>query len=126
MASTVSVTSTITGTLNGQTHTITGTASRQISAFNIETFDVDTSYKDVNESNVLINVRTLIVNEGDNEIKVRIEREVVAKWEYIHIPAGRFAEVFSTDAERISSTILTISIKAVTGTSRVVVLQAAI
>lgn len=127
MASTLSISSTITGVLNGQTHTITGASSFPIGALKVETFDVDTSYSDANYDNTVECQRVLIVNEGDNEVKVRIARDGGgSEWEYVDIPAGRFAEIFNTADTIIGTTLLTISIKAVTGTSRVVVLQAVI
>lgn len=124
MASTVRITSTISGTLNGVAHSLAGARSLAINGVNAESFDVTTSYADANFDNTIQYQRVLISNDGSDEVKVRIERTAATLWEYFNIPAGRAMEIFNSSTSVGSSNIGQISIKAMNSTSRVTVIQA--
>lgn len=124
MASDIRITSTLTGTLNGVVHSITGARSIPVNGINAESFDVTTAYADAAYDNTIKYERALISNDGDNEVKVRIERTAATLWEYHNIPAGKAIEIMNSSTTVGSSNIGQISVKSTLGVSRVTVLQA--
>lgn len=124
MASTIRITSTVSGTLNGVVHTLAGARSLNINGINAQSFDVTTAYADAAYDNTIQYQRALISNDGANEVKVRIERSAATTWEYHNIPAGKAIEILNSSTTVGVSNIGQISVKATLGVSRVTVLQA--
>ena len=120
----ITVSSTISGTLDGVTHSVTGAASLTVDGCAVETISVTTAYAVLNVVNGGRIMRALIYNEGDNEVKVRVERSAGATWQYFNIPAGRVIQIFDTDNSMDETNIESIAVKTLIGVSRVVTLQA--
>lgn len=122
--SSVRITNSITGELDDTAYSLSGNCSHNINGCTNETLSVDTSYTNAQAPSQGQVVRALIVNDGDQEVVLRVLRVSATTWDYFRIPAGRFHQLMDNGTEVYDTQIKQISVKAVSGTSRVIILQA--
>ena len=116
----------VTGTLDSNRHSIGGTSTEKLAGHMVESMDLTTSYTIAQAPNQARTCRALIVNEGANEIRVRVRFAASGptQWDYYPIPAGRFMEIREKGPGGVSDTmILEIAVCSLTSTSRAIVHQ---
>jgi len=122
--SSVRITSSISGTLDGVTHSITGAATINVAGCIAESVAVSGTYAVV-QAPIGKTFRALIHNDGATEIKVRILRVAATTWQYFNIPAGRIFTIYTTEDAVYEADIEEIAVKTVLGgVGRAIVLQA--
>lgn len=117
---TIRVTSSVSGTLDGTTHAISGSYTMNVAGMSMETTDVTTSYTLIQWPRTNQAIAVLLKNDGDEEVKVRILRLAATEWDYYHIPPGGMFTVYSRKDSAYQTDILEVGVRAVTGTSRVI------
>jgi len=123
--SSVRITSTLSGTLDGVTHTLTGAATINCAGCLAESITIAGTYVVVQEPTGGKTFRALIHNDGATEVKVRILRVAATTWQYFNIPAGRTFTVYTTEDAVYEADIEEIAVKTVLGgAGRVIILQA--
>lgn len=121
----IRTTNTVSGTLDGVTHSITGAASIEVNGCTAETLTIAGTYVNVQAPSVGNVTRVLVANDGATEVKVRVLRVAATTWDYFNIPAGRHMVVFDNGTEVWESQLDQLSVKtALGGAGRVIVLQA--
>ena len=122
--STIRSTPSITGTLEGTTHTLAGSSTRGITGHPVESVELTTAFTDIQMPiGTGKTLKALVVNTGSTEVKVRIERVAATTWDYFNIPAGRFFEFSDNVGSFIDSAIVSIAVRTMSGTGRAVVHQ---
>ena len=120
----IRTTNTVSGTLDGVTHNITGAASIDVNGCTAETLTISTTYVNAQAPSVGNVTRVLVANDGATEIKVRVLRVSATTWDYFNIPAGRHMVVFDNGTEVWDVQLDQVSVKTVSGSGRAIILQA--
>ena len=122
---TIRAANTITGTLDGVTHTITGAATIDVNGCTAETLTISGTYVNASPPSVGAVTRVLVANDGATEIKVRVLRVAATTWDYFNIPAGRHMMVFDNGTDVYDVQLAQLSVKtALGGAGRAIILQA--
>lgn len=121
----IRATNTVSGTLDGVTHTITGAASIDVNGCTAETLTFSGTYVNATAPVSSAVTRVLVANDGATEIKVRVLRVAATNWDYFNIPAGRHMVVFDNGTEIYDVQLDQLSVKTVLGgAGRAIILQA--
>ena len=119
-------TTSLTGTHESSRVSLSGTHSGTISGHHVETLDLTTSYTVAHTPYQARTNRALIVNIGDEEIRVRVRVDTGSPglWNYYCIPAGRAMEIRENGAGGAATTTMyELALRSFTGTSRAIVHQ---
>ena len=115
----------ITGTLDSVAHTLTGSATRDVTGHLMETLELTTAFTVATApTGTGKTYRALVANTGSTEVKVRIERVGSTTWDYFNIPAGRHFEFGDNVGSALDSAIVSIAVRCMSGTGRAIVHQA--
>lgn len=120
----IRTTNTVSGTLDGVTHNITGAASIDANGCTAETLTISTTYVNAQAPTQGSVTRVLVANDGATEIKVRVLRVAATTWNYFNIPAGRHMVVFDNGTDIYDVQLDQVSVKTVSGSGRAIILQA--
>lgn len=118
--------SSVTGTHEETRHSIGGTSTGDISGHFVETLDLTTTYTVAHTPHQSRTCRALIVNIGDEEIRVRVRVDSGSPglWNYYCIPAGRNMEIRENGTGgAATTTIYEIAVRSFTGVGRAIVHQ---
>ena len=120
----IRTTNTVSGTLDGVTHSLSGASSIEANGCTAETLTISTTYVDAQAPSQGSTTRVLVANDGATEIKVRVLRVAATTWDYFNIPAGRHMVVFDNGTDIYDVKLDQISVKTVAGAGRAIILQA--
>lgn len=129
--STLTSSNSISGVVEGVSHSASGSAATQITAVVSETFEVDTSYYRFRADSTATPIKALIVNHGAEEITVRYQCDLNGGplYRFVVVPPGAFIELHGTAQARYGEgayRISDLSVKTDSGTCMVTVHQALI
>jgi len=116
---------TVSGTLDGVVHTLTGASTIEVNGCTVETLTIAGTYVNASAPASGKVTHVLIANDGATEIKVRVLRVAATTWDYFNIPAGRHMVVFDNGTDIYDVQLEQVSVKTdLGGAGRAIILQA--
>lgn len=118
---TIRVTSSVSGTLDGTAHSVSGSANLNVAGHTMETFDATTTYRNIRWPAANQAYAVLLKNDGSQELKVRIYRLTSPQtWDYYNIPAGGIFTIYSRKDSIYQTDIFEVAVKSLASTCRVI------